>query len=343
MQDDYYTILGLPPRASLEEIKRAYRKLARRYHPDSSGNSQQEDRFQKVSEAYRVLANQATREEYDRELAAKRSQERLAQEHSGAAARSSSASTFSQGRKHTTGRFEGPPGYRFGELHQDPSLRLNNRFRHWIMTVFQPRFLESLRSLQGYAINCSGNLFGSNKKTSSSPAEILVIINALESLHGTTRDITTSDGKSVRIAVPAFSNNATILRVTSPEKQETRFRIKLEAHPLVERDELDLTIFIPITLSEALLGLTLDVPTLAGPIRTKIPPQLGPEARTKKLRLKGRGIQDGMLIGDLFVKPYVVLPIVPPSGLLSEDSELMRQIHQTLDVSNVRKDIPEKL
>lgn len=339
MQDDYYTILGLPPRASLEEIKRAYRKLARRYHPDSSGNSHHEDRFQKVSEAYRVLANPATREDYDRELAAKRSQERLAEEHSGAAARASSASTFSQGRKHTTGRFEGPPGFRFGELQRNSSYRIGGLIGGWIDNILRPRYEELICILRSR----SNNLFRFMKKSPASATEVAVIINALESLHGTQRDITLSDGKNIRVSVPAFSKNGSVIRVTSPEKQEIRCRIKLEAHSLVERDELDLTVFIPITLSEALLGLTLDVPTLSGPIRTKIPPQLGLDARTKKLRLKGRGIQEGMHIGDLFVKPYIVLPTALSSGVVSENSELIEQLQKSLDVSNVRKDIPEKL
>jgi curved DNA-binding protein len=279
---DYYRILGVERGASAEEIKKAYRKLARKYHPDVSKEADAEEKFKEVAEAYETLKSPEKRAAYD------------------------------QLGSHQPGQdFQPPPdwGRQFGDSQFS--------FDDIDLADLLAGLAAGRRRPGGERIPIPGQDY-----------EVTVHISLEEAYRGTEVDL--------QLAVPEYDENGFLHRVPRAFKaripkgatdgQRLRvagkggrgfnggrdgnlyLNIALHPHSLFRVSGHDLYLDLPLAPWEAVLGASVEVPTLGGPVRLKVPP--GTHAG-QQLRLAQRGLPKPKTgVGDLFVIPQIVVPTV---------------------------------
>ena len=285
---DYYKILGVDRGASDEDIKKAYRRLARKYHPDVSKEQNAKEKFQEVSEAYETLRDKEKRAAYD-----------------------SLGSGFRPGQD-----FRPPPDWfdRFGSGRAEDlrDIDLSDLFEQ--MGIF------------GRAGTRRGG-FGRNVPIPGEDYEAPVRITLEEAARGTERDFQI-DGKSLRARIPKGAVDGQRLRLRGKggagmnggPAGDIYLQIVLEPHPLFKTRGHDLEIEVPLTPWEAALGAQVDVPTLEGRVAMKVPPG---SKGGQKLRLAGKGLpRPGGGAGDL----YAVLDIVVPGTLTERERKLYEEL-----------------
>jgi curved DNA-binding protein len=288
---DYYKILGVERGASEDAIKKAYRKLARKYHPDVSKEANAKERFQDVSEAYETLRDKEKRAAYD-----------------------SLGSGFRPGQD-----FRPPPDWfdRFGgggraeDLH---GIDLGELFES--MGIF------------GRAQRRSG--FGRRGAFPGEDYEVPVRLTLEEAARGTERTVQL-DGRGFTARIPRGATDGQRLRLRGKGGPGTNggpagdlyLQIALEPHPLYRPHGHDLELEVPLAPWEAALGAEIEVPTLEGRVKMKVP--AGSKAG-QKLRLAGRGLPrpDGGA-GDL----YTVLSIAVPATLTGREKELYEALRDS--------------
>jgi curved DNA-binding protein len=251
---DYYETLGLKRNAAADDIKRAYRKMARKYHPDVSKEKNAEARFKEVQEAYEVLKDPDKRASYDQ-----------------------------LGRDYRPGQqFRTPPGWeqRFGHGAGAGSQRFSdmNGFSDFFSTLFG-----------GAAGASMGGGGGPPPETDGGTLEITLE----EAYAGTKRRVITNDGghaRTVDVQVPAGINDGQALRVGGSQRSALLFRVKLLPHALYTVQGRDVLIELPLAPWEAALGAKVAVPTLGGKVELTVP--AGAQSG-QRLRLRGRGLPGG--------------------------------------------------
>ena len=305
---NYYDVMGVAEDASADDIKKAYRRLARKYHPDVSSEPDAEEKFKAVGEAYEVLKDPDKREEYD---------------------------TL---RKY--GAFEGdrftPP----------PDWQSRAGFAEGGYTEVDPRhFSEFFEAIYG-----RGGGFGARP---GSPKEqgftfrgeevnARISISLAEAYSGTTRTFSLQihrfdnngmpipELKTLKATVPAGVINGQKIRLRGQgqpgigdgENGDLFLEVELEHDRRFVVDGRDITLVLPISPWEAILGASVDVPTLGGRVKLTIPAAAN---AGQKLRLKGKGLP-GKPAGD----QYVVLKIVVPPANSEEDRELVRKMQEQM-------------
>jgi len=287
---DYYKILGVERGASDEEIKKAYRRLARKYHPDVSKEANAKEKFQEVSEAYETLRDKEKRAAYD-----------------------SLGSGFRPGQD-----FRPPPDWfdRFGAGRQEDlrDVDLSDLFEQ--MGIF------------GRAAGRRGG-FGRSVPIPGEDFETPVRISLEEAARGTEREFQL-DGRSLRARIPKGATDGQRLRlrgkggagVNGGPAGDLYLQIVLEPHPLYKARGHDLEIEVPITPWEAALGAQVDVPTLEGRVTVKVP---AGSKGGQKLRLAGKGLpKPGGAAGDL----YAVLDIAVPGTLTEREKKLYEELRE---------------
>jgi curved DNA-binding protein len=304
---DYYQILGVPRGASEDDIKKAYRRLAHKYHPDVSKEKNAEERFKEIGEAYEVLKDKEKRAAYDR----------LGQHRPGEEFRPPPDWAEQFARGFGRGGFgKGPGGF-------TEEVDLSDLFSE----LFGGAGARQARGRGGFAM--PGQDYEAVVELTLQDAargtEVSLDLNLPEyDAEGMPR----RTPKTVKVRIPKGVTDGQKLRV--PGKGGPGMNggppgalyidIKLRPHPLFQPNGHDLYLEVPLTPAEAALGVTLEVPTLEGRVRLKIPPG----ARSgQKLRLAGKGLSkpDGGA-GDL----YAVLQIVTPSNLTSRERELYEEL-----------------
>jgi len=279
MANDPYSVLGVSRTASDDEIQKAYRKLARQHHPDRNpGDKAAETKFKEVQAAYDILGDKAKREEFDQFGAV-------------------------GGRPGPAGpgpNFGGPGGSPFGS---------------------GGAFFD-LRDLFGGAFGGEeANPFASagrrGRKTRARPpqeAEVTVPFE-IAALGGPLN--LRVDGQDVSVKVPPGLEDGKILRLAGQGSggADLHLRVRVLPHDRFRIENGDLTVTVPISIPEAVLGAAIDVPLLEGGFATvKVPPGTSAGA---KLRLKGKGIKGG--------DAYVLLKIVVPRSVSERGQELIRE------------------
>jgi len=295
-EKDYYKILGVNKNASDEEIKKAYRKLAMKYHPDhAKGDKSAEETFKQVSEAYAVLSDKEKRRQYDT-FGSAGFQQRFSQEDIFRGFDFSDVlrefgfggSNFFSGKRGGT-RFSFGSGSPFGGQHQ-------GQMKGSDLVYEMPLSVREVATGTSKVVN-----FEHKGRTERLTVKI-------------PKGMTT--GKKVRIAGKGepspFGGAAGDLFIQAKVMSDPVFRI----------DDYDVYVIREVKLSEAILGATITVPTLEGnELNMKIPP--GTRHKTK-MRIPGRGLPHmrGSKKGDLFVEVYVNIP----KNLTSEQKTLIDKL-----------------
>ncbi|MDI9570019.1 MAG: DnaJ C-terminal domain-containing protein [Pseudomonadota bacterium] len=312
MAEDYYQLLGVEKKASAEEIKKAYRKLAFKWHPDRNPNNkaQAEEKFKKISEAYAVLSDQEKRQQYDMygsadQFRQKYTQEDIFRNFDLNDLLRSFGFSFSSGGGRAKGFSAG--SRRRGDFQQsfDPFADLFGGGGQAYGPI--PRPGQDLQ--YNLSITLEESVHGVEKKLALQREDRVDEINVkIPAGIGA--------GKKLRLAgkgAPGFDGGPT---------GDLYLHISILPHPLFARDGNDLFVEKTISFTQAILGATIDVPTIdGGTKRLKIPP--GTQNNTK-LRMKGYGIPG--LKGGAKGDQYVRINIQVPKTLTERQGKLVRQL-----------------
>src|SRR5262245_19152609 len=279
MARDYYEVLGVKRNASEEEIKKAYRKLAREFHPDRNpGDKKAEGKFKEVQEAYDVLSDQKKRSQYDR---------------FGRVGPDGGAGPGGQGFQWQWG---GPGG--FQQVDPGEAADLFRQFFGGGGGTFGDA--GDIEELLGRRAGGRGR----GRRAPPAPEiESEVTIPFLTAALGGTISIQVN-GRELSVKIPAGVNDGQAMRLQgqTPGGGNLKLLLKIQPHPYFRREGNNVILEAPLSVSEAILGTKLDVPTLDGSkLSVKVPPGTSSGAR---LRLRGKGIAGG----DQFIEIKVVVP-----------------------------------
>ena len=273
---DYYEVLGVPRTASQKEITAAFRKLARKHHPDlNAGDKQAEARFKEVSEANDVLSDAKKRKLYDQFGP------------DWAAAQAAGATS--------TGSRGGAGGFR-------PEAGPSVQYR-----TVSPEEMEDLFGDDGGFGDIFGSIFGGSRGRTRQQAvdvEAPITVSLPEIFRGTSRTVELPGGRRVEVKVPAGVKEGTVLRVPG-----LRARVQIAPDPVFTREGKDLRVTVPVALHIALRGGEVAAPSLkGGQVQFKVPPET---QNGTKIRLRGLGLPDpkGGPPGDLYADIRVLLPV----------------------------------
>lgn len=279
---DPYEVLGVSSSASDSEIKQAYRRLAKELHPDAKpGDAAVAERFKEVSAAYKLLSNKEQRAKYDR-----------------------------------------------GEIDADGQPRQHFRYEYAGGPAGGPQGFSGFRFDfgGGGAEDLFADLFGGGRRARRSRTargadhSYRINVSFLDAARGTTRRVTLPGGKTLDVRIPPGIESGRTIRLRGQGGSghaggpagDALIEVEVEPHPHFTRNGLDIHLDLPISLGEAVLGATVSVPTIDGPVQLKVPKN----ANTgRKLRLKKRGIQGPSGRGDQYVTLQVVLPETPDPEL----------------------------
>jgi curved DNA-binding protein len=285
---DYYATLGVSREASADEIKRAYRKLARKYHPDVSKEADAEARFKDVGEAYEVLKDPEKRGAYDRLGADWKAGQEF---------RPPPGADF-RGFRHAGGSAgSGGGGEQFGG------------FSDFFETLFGGGMAGGQRGPQSFHYRQAGPARGEDQH-----ARIQVALEDAFAGASRTLQLRAPDGgtRSIRVAIPRGVTEGQRIRLAGQGMPgfnggaagDLFLDLSFEPHPMFEADGRNILLALPVTPWEAALGETIGVPTLGGRVDLKIP--AGSQSG-RRLRLKGRGLP-GKPAGDQIVTLRIETP-----------------------------------
>ena len=309
---DYYKVLGVPRNASAEEIRKAYRKLARQYHPDARPNDKDaEERFKQIQEAYAVLGDPEKREMYDRYGAA-----------------------FESGGPRTkTWTWSSGPEAGGG------TVDLND--------LFDDLDLGDL--FGGFGFGRSGRRTGTAwtgrraAPVKGQDVRMEIQVPFQVAAEGGTHDLVIRrNGRQERLSVkiPAGIADGGVIRLAGQGEPgvaggppgDLLVKVRVAPHPYFRREGNDLLVEVPVTVTEAALGAKVEVPTLSeGTVVVTVPP--GTSSGTR-LRLRGKGVRDPKtgVRGD----QYVILKIVVPKNLSERAKSLLKELAEAAPM-NPRK------
>lgn len=278
---DAYSILGVKRTADRDAIKRAYRQLARERHPDSDpGNPWAEDEFKELAAAYAVLSDPASRLAYDR------------------------GEVDLYGNKLRRSGRTGSGGGSRRKPFED--------------------FFRNRGSRQGNAAGGGGTDGSGGVKIDGVTVDYPLKVGFLEAALGAEKHISTTHGKRLRVAVPPGTRDGRVLRLKGQgmpglgggRDGDAHITVEVEPHPLFRAEGADIHADTNITLSEAVLGGRIEVPTIDGPVAVSVP---AGSNTGSTLRLRGKGLASGPRgdgpRGDHYVKLKVMLPPKPDAEL----------------------------
>jgi len=298
---DYYKILGVARDASQDDIKRAYRKLARKYHPDVSKEPDAETRFKEVGEAYEVLKDVEKRAAYDQ-----------------------LGSQWQSGQN-----FRPPPDWDAGFEFSGGGYTSGDAEFH--SDFFEELFGRSFRAQQRRPGGFAGH--------HGEDHHARVLIDLEDSINGASRSISlrmpelSDDGhvqlrdRTLNVTIPKGIRPGQQLRLAGQggpgagggSAGDLYLEVEFRKHPLYRLDGADIYLDLPVAPWEAALGASVKVPTVSGTVNLKIPADSG---QGRKLRIKGRGLP-GKEPGDM----YVVLQIALPPA----NTEAARKLYQEME------------
>jgi curved DNA-binding protein len=300
---DYYKIMGLDEKASPDEIKKAYKKLARRYHPDVSKEKDAEQRFKEVGEAYEVLKDQDKRREYDQMRA------------------------MGAGR---SGQFTPPPGWD-PATHYYESDGGASDFSDFFEAMFGRNGSFHRAGAGGTRMRMRGedvhHELALLLEEAYAGCEQMLELRVPEVDE---RGLHSHRTRKLKVKIPAGSGDGSVLRIKGQgapglgggDAGDLLLTIRLAQHPLYTVDGKNVVLTLPLAPWEAALGCKPTVPTLKGKTRVTVPPN---SQTGQKLRLPGQGLP-GHPPGDFFL----VLKVVMPDKITDKARELYAGLEQEL-------------
>ena len=314
---DYYQTLGVAKNASEKDLKQAYRKLARKHHPDvNPGDKAAESKFKEINEAYEVLGDPDKRRKYDELGANWRMYEQAQQQgHPGASPFGGGANPFGGGGAWTINMGGGGGGYR----------TMNEEEMHEIFGNEDP-FSDFFKTFFGGGAPGGGAQREAGRPRARGPRaqkgrdiEHAVELTLEEAFHGATRRISIKQGghaRSVDVRIPAGVKDGARVRAAGEGETganggaagDLYLRVQLKPHAVFERDGGDLRTRVAVPVTTAVLGGEANVPTMTGSVRLKIPETT---QNGQVFRLKGHGMptvgkpEDR---GDLYAQAEIQLP-----------------------------------
>lgn len=276
---DYYKIMGLERGASQEEIKRSYRKLARKYHPDVSKEANAEEKFKELGEAYEVLQDPEKRGKYDQ---------------------------YGQHWKEQSQGFR-PESY--GQNNQRFDEGQTADFEDFINSIFRERQQQQRGHFYDKGQDIHAKLNISLEDSFSGAEKTLQLQSPVLDNNGQVD----YQLRAIKVRIPKGITDKKQIRLKGQGERglgqqsgDLYIEININPHPLFQLQEKDVYLQLPITPWEAALGATIQVPTLAGLVNLKIP-KLSQSG--KQMRLKGRGLPAHQP-GDQIVSLQIVIPQV---------------------------------
>ena len=293
---DPYTVLGVAKGASAADIKKAYRRLAKQYHPDQSKDAKAKDKFSEVGSAYEILGDEKKRGAFDRgEIDAEGKPKFHGFEgFSNAGAGSNGGAGGFEGFEFNFGG--GGAGRGRGQQGFDAS------------DIFADLFSGAGRGQR------SGGFGQQQAPMKGEDVQASVTVSLADSVHGAKARVTLPTGRDLEISVPVGIEDGKQIRLKGQGQPGGRggtsgdaiVTVHIARHPLFRTEGHDLRLDLPITLYEAVLGAKVNVPTLEGQVELGIPAGTN---GGRVLRLRGKGlIRSGGTRGDLLVAPRIVLP-----------------------------------
>lgn len=265
-EKDFYKVLGVSKDVSDAELKKVYRKLARQYHPDSNpGDAKAEAKFKEISEAYSVIGDSEQRKEYDEVRA------------------------MGPGPRFNTGGARGPQG--------------SQGF---------PGGAQGFEDVFANLFGGGGGFGGFGGPQRGADLTTKTTIDFIDSIQGATIKLRLNSGETT-VKIPAGIQDGQKIKLRGKGQQSPNggpagdllIEVHVKPHPVFTRDGNNIRVVVPITYSEAVLGATIQVPTLGGePVKLKVAPGT-PNGRV--LRVKGKGVH-GKTDGDLLATVEIAVP-----------------------------------
>jgi curved DNA-binding protein len=302
---DYYQILGVPRDAEKSDIKKAYRKLARRYHPDVNSEADAEDKFKEVNEAYEVLKDSDKRQAYDR-----------------------FGADWKHGQQFDGGGFQGG-GFQGGGFqggsHSSDGIS-GGDFSDFFESIFGGDFQ------QGGGSPFQQGQQRQQRQRRGADLQLKLDITLEEAFNGGSKTIQfaktpgSAEMKKLKITIPKGVSQGQKIRLAKQgqaaphagEPGDLYLEMNILPHRLFRLDGRDVILRLPLTPWEAAAGASLKVPTLSGSVELKIKPGM---QSGQKMRLKGKGLT-GPPAGDQFVE---IMIQTPPA-----DSDAAKQFYQDM-------------
>ncbi len=364
---DYYEVLGVSKNATTSEIKSAFRKLAKLYHPDVSKEPNAAEKFKEAQEAYAVLSDEEKRRQYD-------------QFGHSAFSGNGGFQGFDFSDFDFSDVFEDLFGGGFGSFFSGGRTGSSNRPRQGRDSLMEMRLTfeeavfgtkktiklnvsencDDCKGRGGHGETTCSVCHGSGQVTAEQRTMFGTFMTRTtcsecggkgksydkkcNTCHGSGKKVTT---QTIEVKIPAGVDTGNQLRI--PGKGEAGanggpngdvyLEFVVDKHPIFERNGNDIYLELPIVITDAVLGAKIDIPTLTGKVKLSIP--AGSKTNDKH-RLKGRGIQDVNYLskGDM----YVILKVIVPKKLTKEQKKLFEQLRKTkLDDNDEFKKIKEYL
>ena len=274
MAKDPYKILGVAKTATDKEIQKAYRALAKKYHPDvNQGDEKAAERFKHISAAYSLLSDKNLRKQYD------------------------TGQVDGQGNQQNP--FGGGGGFRNASMGGHPGGDMADLFS----TLFGMNMGGAGRGPQ------TGHPFTRQRVQKGADVRYQLEISMPDAIVGVQKHIGLSGGKTLKVKIPAGSQDGSVLRLRGKGQPgvgggpngDAKITIKVKNHKYLRQDGNNLRMDLPITLKEAVLGAKIQVPTPHGTVSVNIAPG---SSSGKTLRLKGKGVKGG----DLLAKLLIIVP-----------------------------------
>ena len=309
---DFYKVLGVAKDISQADLKKTYRKLARKYHPDSNpGDAKAESKFKEISEANAVLSDPEQRKEYDQMRAM-----------------GSGMPRFAAGGQN--GGFEDVFGGMFGAGNQRTTHQASG---------FEDIF-GSMFGGGGFG-QSTGGYRGAGGPTKGRDLTASTTLDFVTAIKGDTARLQSAGGKPISVRIPAGVADGQKIRLKGKGEPsidggapgDLTLTVTVRKHPVFERDGLNLRVDVPVTFVEATLGATIEVPTLGGePVKLRIAPGT-PSGRV--LRVKGRGVTTAKGSGDLLAEVVIAVP----AHLTAEAKEHLEKFAKAMPAENPRADL----
>jgi molecular chaperone DnaJ len=353
MAQDYYSVLGVQKGASKEEIKKAFRTLAHKYHPDKKGGD--EAKFKEINEAYSVLSDDAKRRQYDTVGSMGGGFNTGAGGFGGFNAQGFDFSGFADGAN----GFSFDLGDIFGDMFGGARAR-TRRGRDISLDIeidFKESIFGGMRDIVVKKANTcphckgSGGEPGAKMKTCATCEGKGKMTETRSSMFGTFSTVTTcttcqgkgevptefcheckgagvvKGEKTIRVAIPAGIENGEMIRISGGGEAiqngttgDLYVKIRVKEHPIFEKDGFDLVMMLPIKLSEALLGTKKEIETLEGKLTVDIP---AGSKHGEEIVVKGKGVPaGGSRRGNLCIE----LDVETPKKLSSKQKEIVEQL-----------------